>query len=329
MPARYTTPQCPCEDSAVAWRGAVPPSPCPSPSRSSSWPPARVRACFRTLRRFFIRLPVSPWSSGLPMRRARSVRDASLRCPARRWRGGGASGRGRGRRAARGRGHRGRGSGCARRVVRARPDPLGGPSTGHARSARRAARRARAAASDRDDPHHRPAQPPGLRTNRAGLQVTRRPHRRDQVRRGRLAGGARRGGDHLGTYVFEAETAVRRPRRGPARERRALPHGGVPVDPRRRRQDRDACDRRRGRRTRGERPGGPDGGRGAGPAPHPRGPREAGGDVLAAGDHPGRGGRDDRSRHHCRAGPGPGGRHGHRRALPVGPHTTVRDATIR
>ena len=64
-----------------------------------------------------------------------------------------------------------------------------------------------------------------------------------------------------------------------------------------------------------QRPRGPDGGRGGRAAADHRGPRPRGCDLPSAGHHQGGGRGDDRSRHHHRAGHGPRGDHGHRRAL--------------
>ena len=165
--------------------------------------------------------------------------------------------------------------------------------------------------------HHRAPRPGRLRPHRPRRQGRVRAHRRDE--------GPRRGLGRASSPSARSTSAPTSSRRRPcsrALERgRADQHGeryltGVfPVlasegarivtsttD------DLDIAARR-------ERPRRPDGGRGARPAPHPRGARPRRRDLPPPGQHPGRGRRRDRRRHRDRPGHEPARRDEGRRGL--------------
>ena len=196
---------------------------------------------------------------------------------------------GRGRRAARGRGHRRRRARRARRASSARPGggPLGRPSARHRGADRRAGGDPRRADERRRDAAH---------------------HRACSTRRATAASCATRDGEFERIVETKYTRGGRRPRSSPSARSTSAPTCSTPpsCSARSTRSGDEHGERyltgvlpllrERGRRVvthltddatsalGRERPRRPDGGRGPGPAPHPRGPRARGRDLPRAGD---------------------------------------------
>ena len=327
---------------SIGGRRVAPPgtllTPWPRLSRSSSWPPARALGCGRTLRRCFIGLRASRSSSGWSMPPGRPGRSGWSRSSGR------VTGSPRGFRT------------VSRSPSRSRGRAPAPPCSRRGSRARRGWRAAVVVLSG-DQPLITAEQLQGLlaeHEDRGRVATLLTTDQLDPAGYGRIVRDCDGTVDrifetkhtdglspeelavrevNLGTYVFDAQRPLRRPRQGRAGARRALSHRRVPADPRGRRDHRRAHDRRRRRRHRRERPRRPHGRRGGRPAPHDRGARARGCDLPSPGHHQGGGRGDDRPRHRDRAGHGPRGGHDRRRALRASartpPPATPRSATAR
>ena len=217
-----------------------------SPSRSSSWPRARARACGRRCPRCFTRSAGAHARLGHRggARRRRRPRGVRSRGPA----------TGSTRRCPRARGAEqteGEGTGSAVLAARDQVEPRAPSSSSpattrsitaaliaelvaeHPRTERR-----------RDAAHDRGARPHRVRPHRPRRRRRRRADRRDQAHRGRAAEELAIREINIGTYAFDGARAVRRARRGRATTRRALPHRRLPAASRSGGRDRRAHHRR-------------------------------------------------------------------------------------